>query len=144
MKLQQGRVFKRGGTRELKTVAMSKVPSQMWRGCHKIIDKPNLKRYYDMFLCIQSVYYIFGFVSDTCIFWPTQKGFDFLKSGPRVALAAVGKRRKMVEKGKLNEPETNQQSPERLLSSLRQDSRKADTKAYQWLYQTQNYQNIDR
>ena len=36
--------FKRGGTRELKTVAMFKVPSQMWRGCHKIMDKPNLNK----------------------------------------------------------------------------------------------------
>ena len=51
-------------------------------------------------------------------FLDTLKGFDFLKSSPRVALAAVGKRRKMVEKGKLNEPETNQQCPERLLSNV--------------------------
>ena len=87
-----------------------------------------------MSLSIQIVSYISCFVLEICFFEPLKgPGFDFLKSGPWVALAAVGKRRKMVEKGKLNEPETSKQCPERLLSSLRQDPRKAGTKAYQWL-----------
>ena len=60
---------------------------------------------------------IFCIVSETHLFWPTSK--MFLKSRPRVALVvAVGKRRKMVEKGKLNEAGP---AGSRLLCGLRQD-----------------------